>query len=120
MKKLEYEDMNMKINRRKFVETSALAIGGMTVSGMAFAKSKFIPIKFGIVTDIHYAEAPDNPELNRYFRQSNEKLAECVDLMNEQKVDFLIELGDLKDQGNPPKEAETLQFLDIIEKTDRK
>lgn len=109
--------MNMKINRRKFMETTSCLIGGMTFPGMAFAGSKIKPLRFGIITDIHYADAPDNPELNRYFRQSLEKVSECVDLMNEQKVDFLIELGDLKDQGTPAKEAETLQFLDTIEKT---
>ena len=109
--------MNMKINRRKFMETTSCIIGGMTFPGMVFAGGKSKPLRFGIITDIHYADAPDNPELNRYFRQSLEKVSECVDLMNEQKVDFLIELGDLKDQGTPAKEAETLQFLDTIEKT---
>jgi len=107
----------MKINRRKFMETTSCIIGGMTFPGMVFAGGKSKPLRFGIITDIHYADAPDNPELNRYFRQSLEKVSECVDLMNEQKVDFLIELGDLKDQGTPAKEAETLQFLDTIEKT---
>jgi 3',5'-cyclic AMP phosphodiesterase CpdA len=117
MKKLGQEDMNRKINRRKFVETTACVLGGIGFPGIALAGSNFKPIKFGIITDIHYAETPDNTELNRYYRQSLEKVSECVELMNEQKVDFLIELGDLKDQGNPPKEAETLQFLNTIEKT---
>ena len=35
--------------------------------------------------------------------------------MNQQKVDFLIELGDFKDQGKPPSEKSTLQFLKAIE-----
>jgi len=35
--------------------------------------------------------------------------------MNEQSVDFLIELGDLKDQGDPPVEKQTLEFLARIE-----
>ena len=107
--------MNSKINRRKFVQTSVCAIGGITLPGMAMAKRKIKPIRFGIITDIHYADAPDNPALNRYFRESLEKVAECTELMNEQKVDFLIELGDLKDQGNPPVETETLKYLESIE-----
>lgn len=108
--------MNTKINRRKFIETSVCVIGGITIPGVTMAKRKFKPIRFGIVTDIHYADAPDNTAQNRYYRESLEKLAECAALMNEQKVEFLIELGDLKDQGNPPKEVNTLQFLDTIEK----
>jgi predicted phosphodiesterase len=115
MKKLHGEDMNKKINRRKFVETTFCAIGGITIPGIVMAKRKIKPIRFGILTDIHYADAPDNPELNRYFRQSLAKVTECIELMNEQKVDFLIELGDLKDQGNPPVEAETLKYLESIE-----
>ena len=115
MKKLTGEDMNKKINRRKFVETTVSVIGGLTIPGIAMAKRKYKPIRFGIVADIHYADAPDNSAINRYFRESLNKVAECTALMNEQKVDFLIELGDLKDQGNPPVENETLKYLDSIE-----
>lgn len=107
--------MNRKINRRKFVETSVLAIGGFTFPGIVMAQRKYKPIRFGIVADIHYADAPDNPEINRYFKESLGKATECVELMNEQKVDFLIELGDLKDEGNPPVESQTLKYLESIE-----
>jgi predicted phosphodiesterase len=42
-------------------------------------------------------------------------LAECVELMNAKKVDFLIELGDFKDQDRPPLEQKTLSYLETIE-----
>lgn len=115
MTKLPEEDMNKKINRRKFIESTVCAVGGITIPGIVMANKKYKPIRFGIVTDIHYADTPDNPELNRYYKESLDKVAECVELMNEQKVDFLIELGDLKDQGNPPKESGTLTYLESIE-----
>ena len=35
--------------------------------------------------------------------------------MNEQKVDFLVELGDFKDQDSPPTEQKTLSYLRAIE-----
>ena len=70
-------------------------------------------MRFGVFTDPHYAER--EPRINRYYSESHEKVAECIDLMNEQKVDFLIELGDLKDEGVSPKEEETLQFLTTME-----
>ncbi len=38
-------------------------------------------------------------------------MTECVDLMNEQKVDFLIELGDFKDQDDPAVEERTVSHL---------
>ena len=78
----------MKINRRKFVVTTVTLIGGIPFSGITLAKDKFKPVGFGIVTDPHYAErAPDN-SLNRYYYETLNKMSECIDLMNEQKVDF--------------------------------
>lgn len=106
--------MNGKVNRRKFIETVVTVIGGVSVSDTALAKNNLKPVRFGMFTDPHYAERPAN--INRYYSESLDKVSECVDLMNEQEVDFLIELGDLKDEGNPPEEAETLQFLHTIEK----
>jgi predicted phosphodiesterase len=75
-------------------------------------------VKFGIVTDSHYADS--NPIGNRYFRESVQKMAECVELMNQMKVDFLIELGDLKDQGLPPNRENTLIYLQTIENVFKK
>jgi predicted phosphodiesterase len=109
--------MQSPIKRRKFVETIITVIGGASLPGSMLAKAnmKTRPLRFGIVTDPHYAERP--PHNNRYYRDSLAKVSECVELMNEQNVDFLIELGDLKDEGVSPKESETLNFLATIEKT---
>jgi len=104
----------MKINRRKFIATTVTTIVGIPYSGITLLKDKFKPVKFGIFTDSHYAER--EPLGNRYYNESIYKMSECIDLMNEQNVDFLIELGDFKDQGNPPGEEETLRFLGTIEK----
>jgi hypothetical protein len=72
------------------------------------------PLRFGLVTDIHYADI--EPAGIKAYRESTAKLAECVRFMNEQKVDFLAELGDFKDQGKPPDEAATLGYLKTIER----
>jgi len=101
------------MNRRKFVETTLTLIGAAPLTGLAVQTKKFKPVRFGIITDIHYADR--TPNINRYYRESLAKVHECVDLMNEQNVDFLIEIGDLKDEGNPPQEADTLHFLATIE-----
>lgn len=110
----------MKINRREFVATTITLLGGIPFSVINSAKGSFKPIRFGIVTDIHYADraTPDNS--SRYYKESLEKLSECVDLMNKQDVDFLIELGDFKDQGAGPGEEETLGFLKTVEKEFRR
>ena len=71
------------------------------------------PVRFGIVTDCHYADA--DPVGTRFYRESLGKLAECVDRMNAERVDFLIELGDFKDENRPPVEQKTLAHLHDVE-----
>ncbi|MEO5999754.1 MAG: metallophosphoesterase [Chitinophagaceae bacterium] len=106
--------MHKNIHRRQFVATTVTIIAGTCLSGLIQGMDQFKPVRFGIVTDIHYAER--EPQINRYYKEAIGKVRECIDLMNEQKVEFLMEIGDLKDEGSPPDEAQTLRFLDAIEK----
>jgi len=71
------------------------------------------PVRFGIVADCHYANA--DAVGTRFYRESLNKLSECVALMNTKKVEFLVELGDFKDQNTPPVEHKTLEYLQKIE-----
>ncbi|MEI7947671.1 MAG: metallophosphoesterase [bacterium] len=70
-------------------------------------------LRFGIVTDTHYADV--DARGGRAYRDGLKLMRECVETMNQEKVDFLIELGDFKDQDNPPVEAKTLTYLKTIE-----
>ena len=74
-------------------------------------------VRFGIVTDCHYADIPyakrPYPVGDAFYRESEGKLAECVAVMNRERPDFLIELGDFKDHG--PDKAATVAYLDRIE-----
>lgn len=74
---------------------------------------KAVGIRFGIVTDAHYADCQARE--GRPFRESLAKMEECVAVMNRERVDFLIELGDFKDQDEVPVEARTLAYLRRIE-----
>jgi len=78
------------------------------------SKARQHTARFGIVTDCHYADADANG--TRFYRESLDKLSECVELMNDKRVDFLIELGDFKDQDKPPAEKKTLSYLQAVEK----
>lgn len=100
-----------RINRREFLKASA----GLFAGGSLYAASA--PLRFGVVTDVHYADRP--PAGTRFYRLGLGKLRACVDLMNSQGVDFLIELGDFKDQDVNPTEASTLGFLGSIEEVFR-
>ena len=70
-------------------------------------------LRFGMLTDAHYADYESMS--NRHYRESLAKLRECVDSMNEQQVDFLIELGDFNDGARKPVEEDALRFLGEIE-----
>lgn len=101
------------MNRRGFVISTTTLLAGLPLASFAVEKRPVAPVRFGIVTDPHYADR--TPANNRYYKQSLTKIAECVKLMNTEKVQFLMEIGDLKDEGNPPSEAGTLEFLETIE-----
>lgn len=100
------------MNRRTFIKTSSGVIS--LLSGTAFwSCNNAFPVRFGLITDIHYA---DRPHLgSRYYSQSKQKLLEAVHVFNNSNLDFIIELGDYKDQDEPPEKSRTLVFLDEIE-----
>jgi predicted phosphodiesterase len=109
---------NWIITRRIFLKASAATLAGLAVAPLSCThwttlRRRRGTVRFGIVTDSHYADA--DTVGSRYYRHSLDKLTECVELMNTQKVDFLIELGDFKDQNNPPVEQKTITYLRAIE-----
>jgi len=106
---------NWQTSRRIFLKASVASLMNLTM-GSYFSQTRAEPrpntSRFGIVTDPHYTNRIYG---TRYCDQSLDKLAECVELMNKQDVDFLVELGDFKDQDDPPEERTTLSYLQAIE-----
>lgn len=104
-----------RVTRRDFLKSSGAVLGalaaGPAVQSLSGCASR--PPRFGLVTDSHYADTP--PRGTRFYPESLSKMTECVELMNAEKVDFLIETGDFKDQGVPPVETETIENLRRIE-----
>ncbi len=98
--------------RRAFLETSSLALAGLALGARGHPQAR-APLRFGLVTDPHYADADMRD--GRFYRESLGKMRECVELMNRERVELLIELGDFKDQDEPAVEAETLRYLGAIE-----
>lgn len=105
------------ISRRDFLKAcGAVAVSGVLYPFLATAARSVesgLLLRFGLVTDIHYADV--EPRGTRYYRESLRKLRECVELMNSENVAFLCELGDFKDQADPPSEESTLRFLHDVE-----
>jgi predicted phosphodiesterase len=92
---------------------AGLALTPISCTGPTGRGRRAGAVRFGIVTDCHYADA--DTVGTRYYRHSLDKLGECVKAMNEQQVDFLVELGDFKDQNSPPSEQKTLSYLQTVE-----
>jgi len=103
--------MHIPISRRRFIKTSSVLLVGAAIGQKLNFNQK--SIRFGWVTDVHYADAKVKWE--RYYSESLGKLQEAVDLFNEQMVDFVIETGDFKDQKEPSFEEDTIGFLIRIE-----
>ncbi len=70
-------------------------------------------IRFGLFADAHFART--ETLWARYYVQSKAKLNDAINTFNESDLDFVIELGDFKDEGNPPNREETIEFLVEIE-----
>lgn len=70
-------------------------------------------LRFGVITDLHYAGKA--PRGTRYYNQSIEKLQMALDVFKKADLDFIIELGDLKDQDDEPRKETTLAHLDAVE-----
>ena len=107
---------NRIVTRRDFLKASGFVISGLSLGApftFAVELDSNEKVIFGIVTDTHYSE--NAPMGTRHYRESVAKMTECVNFMNDKKVDFLVELGDFKDQGNPVSEKETLNYLEAIE-----
>jgi len=98
-------------SRRGFMFGMGAAALGLSSRTLLAHDSTAPIVTFGMITDCHYADIPASG--NRYYRESEACLAECVAVMNAANVDFLIELGDFKDLGASVKE--TFGFLSRIE-----
>ena len=100
--------------RSKFLWITAMVALGLLISVSLFAKKGKPPVlRFGMITDVHYADREHLKE--RYYNQSLRKLGEFINVMNKEKVDFIVELGDFKDQDEVPNEANTLKYLTDVE-----
>ncbi|MCY4161849.1 MAG: metallophosphoesterase, partial [Flavobacteriaceae bacterium] len=99
------------ISRRKFIWQSSLTTLAMT-SGFSLTTTKN-NLRFGLTADSHYAKRPQRG--TRFYNESHLKMREFVQIMNQKKVDFIMHLGDMKDQDENEKEQDTLNYLNIIE-----
>jgi len=53
-------------------------------------------VTFGVVADLQYYDG--DPEINRYYRNSTQKLSKACDELNSRNPDFIVNLGDMIDR----------------------
>ncbi|MDB2346866.1 MAG: metallophosphoesterase [Verrucomicrobiales bacterium] len=97
-------------NRRRFIQTSSLWLGATLIHGQDQAPKAPPLIRIGVVTDLHYAEKRSSG--SRHYQESTRKLTEAVALFQQEKPDFVIELGDLVDVA--PTAEQEIKFLKAI------
>lgn len=112
---------NRRISRRRFFRRTAVGLGmtwmGASVCGrLTAAESPANPLLFGVVTDVHFADAKTRG--SRHYRDSIGKLQKAIETFNKLKPAFVIELGDFVDAGGS-KEDE-LAYLQTIDKVYQK
>lgn len=104
------------VSRRKAVQVITLASTSLVLGAGVLEPSFGAPkakLRFGIVTDSHYAER--KPKGTRYFQGAKEKLEVCIQEFNSRALDFIIHLGDFKDQDVAADSSTTLDYLITIE-----
>jgi len=109
-----------QISRRDFLKASSATLAALAAHGILPAKAladlrgSSNLIRFGAVTDTHYADKASTP--SRFFREALDKLTECINLMNTESLEFLVELGDFHDGtwGQPATSIEDLQAIEAV------
>ncbi|MCV6630532.1 MAG: metallophosphoesterase [Flavobacteriaceae bacterium] len=104
-----------KIDRREFLKQGGILVATTTVFPLAsFAKGSNNKVRFGLCTDSHYADRPFKG--TRYYKDAIAKMQEFVQTMNDEAVDFVMHLGDFKDEDPKQNPTDTLRYLQRIEK----
>jgi len=104
------------LSKRQNLKLFALTgISVLTIPQLLFSCSKKSekPVRFGLMTDSHYADR--DPAGTRFYRDSIPKMKEAIKGLNDQNLDFLIHLGDFKDQDPEAKPEDTMRYLQAIE-----
>ena len=98
----------------KYLSSGALLLAAGRLPEEVVAARKGRGLRFGVITDTHYADR--EPSGTRHYRDSMLKMQEAIREFNRSNLDFIIELGDMKDTTTDSAAEPTLRFLDAIER----
>ena len=92
-----------------FIKTVGLGLLMYMSISTGFAQS----ISFGLLTDVHFAKIADNG--TRKYTQSLDKIEQCMETMNANRVAFVLELGDFKDMPANAESQTAMGYLQTVE-----
>lgn len=100
----------MNLSRREFlaVSSATVALGPDALRSLS-AKPE---LRLGLITDVHYAETETSG--TRFYRESLKKVQEPARLFTQEKLDRIVEMGDLIDSAKPATPESDLKFLKTI------
>ena len=99
--------MKMQMTRKEFI----LGTGAFLGAGAMAADAERPLVRFGVVTDVHYADRAQTGNVD--YRGALAKLQDAVARLEGRGLEFVIELGDFKDDSGSA--SATLAKLDEIE-----
>lgn len=103
------------VERRDFLRVSAASLAGLVAfrgGDWAGAGTARAGVRFGVLTDAHYADGPSRG--TRFYRESRSKVREAVTQLGAARVTFLAQLGDIKDMVAGESPERTLDHLSLI------
>ena len=90
---------SLKLGRRSFLRSGTLVLTSAATMGPSlFAAETIEPLKFGLVTDLHYADKPAKG--TRHYRQTLGKFQEAATQIQKEQPEFVVELGDFIDAAD--------------------
>lgn len=101
------------LTRRTLLQNGTLVLLSSALApARAFTEETGSPLKIGLITDLHYADKPAAG--TRYYRETLGKLEAAGGQFKQDKVAFVVELGDLIDAADSVQTE--LQYLTMIDR----
>ncbi len=94
------DEHSLRLNRRAFLQNGTLFLAATATvdASSLFADEGKDRLRVGLITDLHHADKPSAG--TRHYRETVGKLAEAAIQFEKDKVNFVVELGDLIDAAD--------------------
>lgn len=94
------DEHSLRLSRRAFLQNGTLFLAATATvdASSLFADEGKDRLRVGLITDLHHADKP--PAGTRHYRETLGKLAEAATQFEKDKVNFVVELGDLIDAAD--------------------